>query len=544
MSHKETLKKLGYVVDDSHIGQVVTWRSIFERTTQDSFDQNIRYNKASGKGSVEECHDTRQQVRRREYNPHILACREWGALFFNEYTDLVLDGDDEGDANSRKGAVELDFLKQHYKRVGLWATIEEQFPEVFGVGTVAVVTEYSSHYGIQHKCFSAEAIFPIAVRQGKICSVVFVSSFKQGEEEYYLYNIHEEIVGEEKKAGGEKGVVCLPTGKAERYRITNKVVKKVKGGSAGGAGPEAVLASNFGLLDQYESEARLFAIFKPFNRRLSGFNNAFGIPVYYDCIDQIFEINSLYNVKVIDTETSRRTIFIDKGILTFDESGAASIPQHLYGVVVATGAMEVGGMGGEQKSFIHEFAPNPHIDKYSAEIQAALNRFSKAVGLGSDAFRYEDKRAVVSATQIVSDNQEKYSNLKKHHSLMAGEFVALNRAILALTNANEQTSYDLSLDIGYYIQDSVIVDDETLKKTAIEEVAAGLMSVEYYLKNHRGLTGEALSKELAQLNEARSREQSLYDGAAWRELEAQYGGAPGGQPDKTDQDGKQDEEGA
>ena len=517
MSHKEILKKLGYGVDDSHIEKVQVWRDIFERNTPESFDLQVRYNKNTGK-AVQENYNTTKRVRKREYNPHIQACREWGSLFFNEHTKLVVDSDDAD--NTTKGTNELKYLNNHYNRTGLWANIEGQFPEVFGIGTVAIVTEYSSLYGVQHKYFPAEAILPIETRQGNICSVVFVSTFKKDDKEYILYNIHKENTGTAKESQGEKGVVTYPTGQAESYTISNKVFLKSKGND--GTTQGALSAAQFGLEEEYTSKVRLFSIFRPFNRRITGFNSAFGVPVYNDCIDQIFEINSLYNVKIEDTETSRRTIFIDSGILRFDTSGNASIPQHLYGVVVATDAMKTGKLGGEEQSFITEFAPNPHIDKYSTEIQAALNRFSKAVGLGNDAFRYDDT-GIATATQIVSDNQEKYSNLKKHYSMMANEFVVLNRAILALANMNEAKSFDLGLEIGYHVQDSVIVDDETLKKTALEEYNAGLMSAEYYLEKHRGMSGVELQIELERLKSAKESERALFDMDRWQGYQTQYG---------------------
>lgn len=579
--HKEFLQSVGIGADDSHLAQVAEWRAIYECEGPDNYERRVLVSRDTGRASAvghgESAHDLRRKF---SFRAHVLACKKWAGLFFNERTGLRLqeqcgvaagDGSRDssgagglpaaqngqsaqigqsgesaqsggaggkggigsageaskagetldtagstritsageiaginhaastagtvklGEATSAdpatgilRGAPELAFLEQHYEKAGVWAMLESNFPEMFGMGTVAVVTEFTPEFGIVHKWYGPEAILPVEVCQGQLRSVVFVSEFESGGERFTLYNAHLEKRGLKTLAQGRRGVWALASGNG--YIIRN-IIRAQNG--------KEVSCERFGIEAEYESEHRLFAVFRPFNRRVRGFSSGLGVPVYHDAQDMIVEIDELYDIKHDDTQKSRRNIFIDKDVLTYDARGRANIPQHLWGTVVSTQALD--GRGGELKShFITEFAPDPKMELYSAELQAALNRFSDAVGLGSDAFKLE-RGQIATATQIISENQEKYANLKKHLSVISSEFTALNRAIVSVARQHLGAELDPEIPIGFFVQDSVLVDDETSREIALREVSAGLRSRESYLAEFRGLGGAELEQELARL---------------------------------------------
>lgn len=496
---KDTLKGLGIIVDDSHLDQVTLWRDLYEGEGPDNYERRVMVSRDAKTGvvsakAVAKSDTTTVTLRKKlSFNAHIQACKKWAGLFFNEKTDLKVSDTAVEEEGENAASKELEFLHQHYEGAGVWPMLEENFPEVFGMGTMAVVTEFSSDFGIVHKWHSVENIYPIETNQGKIRSVVFSSKFEWTDgNTYTLYNVHEEQRKKRTEAKGTDGVVAVPSSDSN-YRIRNIII-----------GPDSdrpLTPEEFGLVSEYISPVRLFAVFKPFNRKIRDFNNALGIPIYFDSTDMIAEIDELYDIKHDDTNKSRRNIFIDKDALTYDALGKANIPQYLWGTVISTKALE--GKGGEQKyEPIREFSPEPKMEKYSTELQAAVNRFSDSVGLGSDAFKI-DRGQKATATQVVSENQEKYVNLKKHLSVNTPEFLAFNRAILSVSvESLKRTDLDPSQAVGFFIQDSVIVDDETLRKGALEEVRDGLRSKENYLEEFRGLSGKDLEEELKRLDEA------------------------------------------
>lgn len=497
--HKDILAKLGITVDDSHLSKAAEFRSWWDCTASSFFEREVTIKKETG--------EVRQRslamadgvsvhrIKKKSYKIHIKACRHWASLLFNEHTDLEIKShDDTDEARGAKYAEELAFLSAYYENedAALWPEIERRMPEVFGMGALAVVTEYSAAHGIMHKWHSLENILPVECRQGRVRSVVFVSSFRRGSDEYTLYNLHREIPGRAREARGGQGVLAYPSG-VKGYEIENIIIKKRTS--------ERESAEAFGLREKYTSDVRMFAVFRPFGRSIGGYNDAFGLPVYFDAVDAVAEIDDLYNDKCVDTLRSQRHIFWSKDLMNFDSSGNAIMPERLVGTVVATAALEQAG--GELKTEgVKEFAPELRTAAYSAELQEAKSRFFDDVGLGADFGLKAGGKGIATATQIVSEDQSKFINLKKHVSANAGEFMAFNRAILAASNENEGKSFDTSAPIGYHIQDSVVVDDETRRKDALAEFEKGAMSLERYLTEHSGLTGNALEEELARIQDA------------------------------------------
>ncbi|MCL1888894.1 MAG: phage portal protein [Desulfovibrionaceae bacterium] len=486
---KNILAELGITVDDTHIARAAEWRGWFDCTAARFQESMVMYAKEDGLTSVVK-EGVKQYAREKAlYKAHLQACTKWAALFFNEYTRIVVDEEEKTALQP-----ELDYLEEYYVNAGIWPMLEANFAEIFGMGTMAVVTEYDARRGIAHKWFPVESILPIETSQGRIKSAVFVSTFKQEKDEYRLYNIHEELLEKAIVAGGAAGVLEHPTGASAGYRIRNIITLEK------GDGKQTITPEQFGLMAEYEMPVRMFSVFKPFNRQIGNFNNALGIPIYFDHLDKITEIDDIYDVKMIDTQTSRRNIFINKDYLTY-RNGRAMIPQHLFGVIVSTAGLE--GFGGKHMADpISEFAPTPHSEIYTKDLQEALNRFSDAVGLGVGTFRYGASGGgggPTTATQIVSENQEKYSNLKKHTGYMESEFIAFNQAILATANEHEAKSFNLEARIRYFIQDAVILDDETRREQAVGEVREGLRSKESYLEEFRGLSDEDLALELERI---------------------------------------------
>jgi len=491
IKHADALKALtGIVVQTSQQSMVGHWRSLWEGNADLNYERFVTVNKDSEGGAATMTNVTRGQRKKYTFKAHVQACKKWAGLIFNEQTDLQV----SETVAENAATAELAFLDSHYEDVGVWSALEEHFPEMFGMGTVAVVTEFSSEYGIVHKFYQAEAIYPFETNQGRMRSVVFVSEFEWTDgKEYTLYNIHKENRTAQTHADGATPPAVIPGG-TKSYTIQNIIVPK--------EGKDRVDVSDFGLTEEYISPVRLFAVFRPFNRKIRNFNDAFGVPVYHDHQDMIAEIDEIYDIKQVDTQSSRRIVFVDKDALVYDANGQANIPQHLHSTVISTKALEH-GRGGELKSnFVTEFAPTPNMDKYSLELQAAVNRFSDAVGLGTDAFKL-DRGQKATATQVVSESQEKYSNLKKHLSIIASEFQAFNAAILSVARENKvNTALDPAKPIGFFVQDSVVIDDETRREIALQEVRDGLRSVKSYLEEFRGLSGKELEEELALLEEA------------------------------------------
>ena len=476
------LEKIGIEAITEHVPVVLKFKNWFDASVPKQEDSLEFIGNDGGDGLTNAYIKTTRD--KFFLHPQKAVCKKWAGMLFNEQTDFKIFNIDADD--KKTGAAEIAYLNEIYTKKKLWQRLEAAMIKVFGIGTKAFVVEYSREYGIVLCQYDADAIFPITIENGEITEVSFLSQIVKSGATYSVLNVHTKRTDLEVKADGQS----RPAGtvKTIGYKIRNFVFDKNN---------EPVSIEALGYVSEaaeYDMPCRTFSIVKPFNREIEDFDfiqNTLGIPTYFDALDIVKEIDSNFDAKYLDTLASRKVIFVREDFLPKSKSGYL-VPEFVKNMlVVGKAASDLSG----QQEAMKEFAPQPRMKDYSEEIQNGLNRLSHACGLGSEEFKVQ-RGAVATATQIISENQEKFVNLKKHNSIMQGEFIALNRAILATANEKEGKTFNLDLDIGFFIQDSVVVDDETRKQRAREEVQAGLMSAEYYIENERGLQGDALTKEL------------------------------------------------
>lgn len=474
------LKKIGIVAINDHVQYINTYKQWFECSVNKTED--IIYPKTNNQTLT-----TVAGVKTREkyfLNPQKLIAKKFASLMFNENTEF-LDAD-------KKSPEEVKKLTEIYNNNGFWQELEKQMLDVFGIGDKAITVEYDVS-GVCLTSYDASNIFPISIINGQITECVFMSNRIINGETYTIFNVHLQKKGGELVVNGKTPPMLRPTeqGYIIRNYAFNKNNKQVD-----------LTALGFSeMAKEYEMPCKMFVNFKPFNRNIDDLkcvNNAIGIPIYYDSLGTIKSIDETFDQMYLDIITSRRIITMSQKLIPKNEEGRPVIPTYAENILLISSDSEQ--MTGEVSNKINEFAPIPKCETYMKQIQESLNRLSVECGLGTEEFLY-GKGGIATATQIISQNQEKFVNIKKHESTMAKEFINLNRAILATLNTFEQYNFNILNPIGFKFQDSVIIDDETRRQNALTEVQSGVMSKERYLTEFSGLEGDALTAELARLQE-------------------------------------------
>jgi len=487
MSITKLSELLGKVPDDSHVTKVKEWRNLLNGKID---VDEIFYTAVAQKANeirnvlvdIQECKSITRK--RFKYGIQKKACKEWANLMVNEHTKLVdLAPDNSGEEQKSKIQPEIDYLTEIYTKKGLQKRLKTKLIETFGVGTFATVCETSSKYGIIPKFYKAESIFPLTVVNGEIRECVFVSELQKDKKIYTIYAVHEEILESEIIADGENKPVKTPKDN-NIYLIRNFVFE----------GEKKVNIEDLGYIKEYKSDVRLFSIFKPFNAEIEEFDNGMGVSILEDAEDNIREVDDIYDTKMLDLRSSRRILFMD-----IDLMSGIPLAQSVSDVTVFVKMDKASFENGE--ALIKEFAPTPNMDKYNADLQDAVMRFNEKVGLGTDNFSNQTK-GFATATQVILEDQDKYANLKDHNLSMASEFENLNRALLWCANDIYRKNFDFNARIGLFVQDGVIIDEETRRDIAMREVNANLRSNKSYMKEFRGLQDRELEDELTLIAEA------------------------------------------
>ena len=477
---KSNLNKIGITAINDHVGYVNTYKEWFEASV--SKTEDIIYPKTNSTTMT----TVAGSKKRDKYflNPQKLIAKKFASLMFNENTEF-LDAD-------KKAPEEVSKLQEIYTNNGFWQELEKQMLDVFGIGHKAITVEYDTT-GVCFNSYDASNIFPITIINGQIIECVFMSTRIINGKTYTIFNVHLQKKGGQLVVNGKTPPLLRPT--EQGYIIRNYAFDKNN---------KQVDLTTLGfseMVKEYEMPCKMFVNFKPFNRNIDDLkcvNNAIGIPIYYDSLGTIKSIDETFDQMYLDIITSRRIITMSNQLIPKNEDGRPVIPTYAENILLISSDTEQ--MAGEGSNKINEFAPIPKCETYMKQIQESLNRLSVECGLGTEEFLY-GKSGIATATQIISQNQEKFVSIKKHESTMSKEFINLNRAILATLNIFEQYDFNLLNPIGFKFQDSVIIDDETRRQNALAEVQSGVMSKERYLTEFSGLEGEELTNELARIKE-------------------------------------------
>ncbi len=466
---KKYLKENDISYYDDHIEYINEYKSFLYSQDKNYNYKSVIINKVIENefGEKQLSYDRKKQ-KRRLTKVQLLALKEFAAMLFNEQTSFKEAYD--SNADNQTITENIRALEAYYIKNDIWRTLESSMIEVLGVGTVGMVVGYSKHYGIENTIYAADTILPLRLVGKKIVDACFVGA-DDDNPNYTRLTIFKEKLS--RKQLNDRGYeVLLITlnehgQELEEYRM------------------------------EYSLPIRPFIILRPFNRDVIEYSNAFGLPIYWDYLDTIRDIDDLYNLKIRDAQISKRRIFISKDLLV-DSFGNVAIPDDLADAFVTIIDNESSNSKDSNK-FFQEFNPNPIIEVYDNAIERNIKYFSAAVGLGSNTLSLQ-KYLSPTATQVISENTEKFNNTLKHYSMMHNEFITLNKAILYYIKTYINDDVDYNIDIMFNIKDNIIEDTNSIIKRSLDEKNSGAMSVYSYLKEVKGLSGLELTEELARLS--------------------------------------------
>lgn len=419
---------------------------------------------------------------KKQLRTHLQVCKEFASYFFNEKVDFKLS---DVELDTTKATNEIAYLKKHYTEKDFWQRLEKAMIEVFGIGAVGIVANYDETWGIQTNFYDAYCILPLSIIDNKIKEVAFVGTdtIDDSKTRISLHRINWEET---------------------TYLTDEAIPKPIVSKKENGYIVDTITLDNGGNLIEAESylnrvsPVRLFIILRPFGRKSYDYADCFGLPIFEDAIDICQGIDAIYNAQRRDLEISENMLLASKNLFIDPTTNKLSIPERFKnGNTILLGEEHLNTV--ENKPIISLENLNTKINEYSQNLTEAYKMLSLHVGLGSETLAI-NKMSTPTATQVISDNNQKFTTLKKHFGQMRDEITVLNSAILFLANENTETkSLNYDIKITFNTSDNILVDDETLKQQAVDMFQAGLMSIYRYLTEFENLQGQELIDELARL---------------------------------------------
>lgn len=423
---RDFLEQLGYKVQVSgmHREHMALWREWY-RGKVDSFHNYTVYN------GVKEVKRTKKTLGMAKK-----SCEDWADLLLNEKVMIQVD-------RSRQKQLD-ECLTENNFRDQANALVEK----AFALGTGALV-EYRSRdrkSGCKIDYVPAGMIFPLRQENGMIVDAAFASELS--EDRYYV-NIHEYQNG--------------------RYRIENVIFDAEKGGKY------VVEEVPEGMERVIYSDVPLFQIIRPNAVNNSDMDEAMGIAVYANALDEMQEIDEIFDSYFNEFQLGKKRIFLDPSVVnvTVPVSGPNVRPAFDPDDVSFYG---LNGLGEDGKK-IEQTDFNLRVAEHSQALQDALNLFGDKVGFGSDYYVFKEGKVYTNTTDIISSNSKMFRRLKKHELILERALKGMVRAVLHI--AGSGYTGDIQVDFD----DSIIEDKAAERKQYKEDVAAGIMSpVEYRMR--------------------------------------------------------------
>lgn len=128
--------------------------------------------------------------------------------------------------------------------------------------------------------------------------------------------------------------------------------------------------------------------------------------------------------------------------------------------------------GGEGASQMQVVQPDLKVDENANAINDALKILSIECGFGNGYFSWDEHKGLKTAKEVISDNSMLARTLRRHQNALRVSIERLVRGMAACCNSIMAAGINLEAPIHIDFDDSVIVDTETEKQTALTEIAA------------------------------------------------------------------------
>lgn len=446
--------------------QVIEYlRSKHIKVIEDDIDQKLETWRDWYKGKVETFHNYKVyqgkkkiNLERKSLGMAARAAQRWADLLLNEKVEINIDDE-----------YTEERLQDLLHSVNFYVRGNNLIETAFALGGGFFIQYWDGEKTAQ-KYVQQEFMYPITCDSGRLTEAAFSTRKHIGGKEYVYLETH--LLDDKKE-----------------YVIDNALLKS-DGGALVEVSPE--FYEEHGIIPKFETHSKLplFQMVRPNVANRDSFNSPYGTSIFSGAIDILKVIDTIYDSYYKEFLLGKKRIFVKDGVtnINFDKVTGETID-----VFDPNDEVFYRLPGEEGDPPLTESNPGLRTAEHDAALQTQLNLYSQAVGMGSNAFKW-DGGSVATATQIISENSEMFRTLKKHETLLSDTIVAMARGLLFIeATFGGDTRLKVDGDITVNFDDSIIEDTGEIKRQAMLEYNAGLIdAIEYYMTVYKMTEDQAV----------------------------------------------------
>lgn len=419
------LKGLGYKPLDRQEKSLSLWEQFFIGKVKNFHE----YTEYMGKGAG-------NATRKRKSLKMAKAISEiWADNIINPETEIVI-----ADDHAQKWYEEMD--ANH----NITPSLNDLMELIFAFGTGSTLQSRDANSFVFNQYIKMQHIYPLEVKYGEVVSCAFAS---QEEDESFYLQIHE----------------LMENGK---YLIKNLFYDK--------QGKQII---NKNIVEQFESDIKLFQLYKPAIVNNVVLGNPLGISIYANAVDELKAVDIAYDALDKEIRNGRMRIFVSGELLHREQGEEHPIfnkdQDEFY--ILPEDAKDPEGV------LLRVEAPTLRVEQLINNLEKQLNMLGSKCGLGENAFYSDNGTIYTNTTQVISTNSKFYKTRQKHATRIEKGLIDMVKALYYLEFGKE-----LNAEIHVDFDDSIIHDKEAEYNRARLEYSMGLISAVEYMAVTRNMT--------------------------------------------------------
>lgn len=340
----------------------------------------------------------------------------------------------------------------------------------FALGTTATVQYYDGEVA-DVDYLTYDKIYPLEVRNGEVISCAFVSQYDDNS--IYL-NIHENVSG-------------------DNYIIHNLFFREKD--------DRFERFEIEGVEEMFSSTKKLFQIHKPVIVNNKSIHSPFGLSIFANAIEELKSVDLAYDALTKEVEYGKIRVYLRSGAFDIDFDDGKTI------TVINPNQEEFYLLAGEDIDEGEQVTVSaPQLREVLIDfLNTQLNLLGRKVGLGDNAFSFDEGTIYTNTTQVISTNSKFYKTRQKHGVVMEENIIDMIKALYLL-----EFDRELEAPISVHMDDSIIYDKEDSLNRALQLNREGIVSDEYVVMEYLGMTEEEAIEFLKRQKELMGNEE-YYD---------------------------------
>jgi A118 family predicted phage portal protein len=326
---------------------------------------------------------------------------------------------------------------------------------------------------------AADGIFPLSWENGIITECAFMTEFSKGSSTYCYLQLHTK---------DSYGTYVIQN---HIYRKENETLTEVKLEDVPGFEliPDVFFTG---------SESPLFILFRPNIANNMDLSCPLGISVFANAIDQLKACDNIYDSFNTEFSLGRKRIMVKPEGLKSRDGEPYFDPNDLVFYLLPEDA--------QNESTVQEMKATIRMDEHLTGMEMALNMLAIKCGFGPGHWQFDiRRRALATATQVISTNSGEFRTLKKHEIILEEALTELARTIVRLGNIWFGLRLNEDVEISVDFDDSIIEDEDTQFDRDMKMLDAGILAPEEFRAIWMNEDAETAKKAITEISGEREK---------------------------------------